>query len=119
MAALFHGRHWTEIPSNEIPIEGSFLFYFEPEAFRFYLPAFMRAVLYDFDRLDTLPTDILSALTRDEEKTTLPRMRAFGLFSAAQKHATRRFLEFVRDEHDDDIFLPLCADTALEGYWAK
>jgi hypothetical protein len=114
---LFRGRHWREIPPSDIPHEGSLLYNLQPEAFRFYLPAFMRAVVLDYERLDTLPDDLVSALTyRGNDRSH--NVQAFRLFSPGQKAAVRRFLEYIRDEHIEEQFLPFSAEMALEKYWA-
>jgi hypothetical protein len=115
--AFFRGRHWNEIPPSEIPQEGSLLFHLQPEAFRFYLPAFMRAVVLDYKRTDTLPEDVIGVLTYQDNEGSF-QIRAFRLFSTEQKAAVRRFLEYVRDEHIEDQILPFLAEMALEKYWA-
>ena len=115
--AFFRGRHWQEIPLSEVPQEGSFLYHLQPEAFRFYLPAFMRAVVLDYQRLDTLPDDLVSVLTNRGDERSF-NVRAFRLFSPGQKAAVRRFLEYVRDAHIEEASLPFAAEMALEKYWA-
>lgn len=117
-SAFFRGRHWNEIPPDEIPQEGSLLYHLTPEAFRFYLPAFMKAVVFNYERLDTLPEDLVSALTHKGDERAYA-LRAFRLFTPGQKAAVRRFLEYIRDEHIEEQHLPFAAEMALEKYWAK
>lgn len=116
--AFFRGRHWRDIPSSEIPWEGSFLYHLSPGAFRFYLPAFMRAVIEDYPRLDTLPIDLVSVLTPGTDRSA-SWVRTLDLFSASQTRAVQRFLEYIRDRHRDEQMLPFFAEMALEKYWSR
>lgn len=65
---LFSGRRWQDLTPLNLYGQAEALF-FTPRAFRFFLPAFVRASLLDPERADLIPDAILASLVppgRDE-----------------------------------------------------
>lgn len=62
----FRGEHWRDIPLNLIFTHQMGLAFFTREAFRFYLPAFMRAILLRPNEGYRLSSNLLAHLTPAE-----------------------------------------------------
>jgi hypothetical protein len=56
VAELLGGRHWRELDADDLMYQHDALAFLSPEDFRFYLPAFVRFALLDFDAADLIPT---------------------------------------------------------------
>jgi hypothetical protein len=57
------GRHWRDLPFETLYAVRSSLSFLSPEGYRFYLPAFMRTAIVDYDRADVLPSSVIGSLT--------------------------------------------------------
>jgi hypothetical protein len=62
--AKFRRRHWRNLSNEDLAGEADSLCFLTPEAFRFYLPAFIRAALLDPLGADLIPDSILSKFAR-------------------------------------------------------
>ena len=97
------------------------LTFMSPEAFRYYLPAFLLVVAEHFGEVDVLVQTVISSITprRDQSDRTLVefvRKRLEG-FTLEQRQAIRLFLEYMKREHGQEyLFGEL--DAALE-HWKK
>jgi len=58
----FRSRHWRDFDLAELVEHVDALSFFTPEAFRFYLPAFVRASIQDYLGSDQIPQRVLWAL---------------------------------------------------------
>ncbi|MEO8393155.1 MAG: DUF6714 family protein [Chloroflexota bacterium] len=58
----FTGKHWGEITGDLLFKQRECLSYLTPEAFRFYIPSYMLAVLLHPDKVDTLMDRIVTDL---------------------------------------------------------
>jgi hypothetical protein len=81
----FRGRHWRDLPVGVLSGEADSIVFFTPEAFRFYLPAFIRSCLLDPIGADLIPEAILSILTRGEDPAASPERQEERL-KAAHDH---------------------------------
>lgn len=63
----FRGRHWRDLNVGDLLGEADSLAYFTPEAFRFFLPAFIRISLLDPEAADLIPDAILWSLAQPED----------------------------------------------------
>jgi hypothetical protein len=121
--AAFKGLHWREVPLEVLNCHQSALSFFSPEAFRFYLPAFMLASL----GVPRWPSDLLPAgvgiknaviwsLDPPKEMSWKPRsdptvawfLERMSGFNPEQKAAIRTFLSFAGSRD---------AKVALARYW--
>jgi hypothetical protein len=88
---------------------------FSPEAFRYYLPAFMIWSLAHVDTIEYAPEGTIRALDPGTEEDDLYRFQVskFALFSDGQVRAVVRFLETVSGHPS----LGTLADAALAHHW--
>ncbi len=59
----FRGKSWQHLSVNQLTYHHVDLPVLTPEAFRFYLPAFMTAVLQHHDHVGTMPINVIHSLT--------------------------------------------------------
>lgn len=67
----FRNKTWQSLPNNFMFEERSALFFFSPEGFHYYLPAFMIFSLHDFISADDIPDTIVRMLTLPTETDTI------------------------------------------------
>lgn len=115
--ALFRGKHWREVSLDLLLSHTECIWHLTPEAFRFYVPAFLLASLDDDP--DTVYESTLYSLT--------PPPRGIGSqeefndrvqgFDVAQGRAIKAALEFYRSGYDDADAAGSLPSHALEDYW--
>ena len=127
VADHFRGTSWQDVDLAFLRKYGEHadvsvaLTFMSPEAFRYYLPAFLLVVAERFGEADLLVKTVISSLTprRDQSNRALVefvRKRLEG-FTPEQREAIRLFLEYVKREHGQEyLFGEL--DAALE-HWKK
>jgi hypothetical protein len=104
--ALFAGRHWREMPLETVLHHPEALSAFTPEAFRFFLPAFLLAALFHFDEADVLPESIVSGFRRPRHSYDETRQRErLQILTPDQTRAICGFIDFLEQEHGEG-FLP-------------
>ena len=88
---------------------------FSPEAFRYYLPAYLKWTLHNLDSPEYASESILLALDPATDKEMLHEFRKskFALFDKAQAAAVKQFL-LALAEHP---YLGEFAQSALVNYW--
>jgi hypothetical protein len=124
---LFRGRHWKDIPLETIFRERGELSFFTPEAYRFFLPAFMRATLLHYIEMDTLSGNLISHLSpkHGDSDSGLHNLfiRMNNGFSRTEQKAILAFLEsylqLFPEEYsvEDRVYRPML-DRAIE-YWKE
>ena len=82
--AKFAGRHWRELGIDDLEGEADALAFFTPEAFDFYLPAFIRAAVLHPIRADLIPDAIVGAVGGWRRRRWSPERRA-ALLRAARR----------------------------------
>lgn len=112
----FRGQTWLDADVELLRRNVEALSFFTPEAFRYYLPAFLRAALLEPRRADIIPQFVCLSLTPPKDDG--PQLRRFRkqmhLFSSDQKDAIRSFLTYAQ-EH-----LALAeARQALHRFWSR
>jgi hypothetical protein len=101
---------WTKVPDDLINSHSASLSYFDAGAMHFYLPAFMRFTLRNYQKSSS-PSICCTVFALDEDCEKLP------LLTTPQKEAVKQFLEFMasqdvlRNERND-------AKRALE-FWLR
>ena len=91
----FKGKHWEEITLETLILNRDHLPWFTPKAYRFYLPAFLIAVILHYEEVDVLSDNTLFSLTpvdSDDPWNSRFIERVTG-FDPTQKDVIRRFLE--------------------------
>ena len=101
----FKGKHWRTLPLSVLRYNHQSLFFFTPAAYRFYLPAYLRATALSYGRAGNIPGSVVFSLTAPE--TPGAEMDAFLStmtgFDAAQRSAITSFLEFMIKAHSEDF----------------
>jgi len=73
--AAFAGRDWREIQLDTLNEHRSALAFLSAAAYAAYLPAFLKASVTDYDRVDIIPNDVIATLTAPSE-LDLDRIKA-------------------------------------------
>jgi hypothetical protein len=104
IAAEFRGRHWREVPLENLARYSATLCFLTPEAYRFYLPAYLRTVIglsrEDMQRVPRagdLEQEILFSLTpaTDIPYSTDHTHQRIDPLDREQKAAVRAFLHWI------------------------
>jgi len=88
----FAGKHWSELSQETLIRESSALAFLTPEAFRFYLPAYLSNVVRDFDESDALPETSVYYLTLPVEADSLINLNCIQQQSNETKLEVSQFL---------------------------
>jgi hypothetical protein len=108
--------HWAKVPDEMIEWHANSLAFLSPEAYRFYLPAF---ILYTLQKPEAtspvLPYLIYDLLATAEGKRACHRRR-IAVMSPEQKRAVLDFLKYVRDELKDVMCVQEAA-AAIAIHW--
>lgn len=70
----FVAKHWSELTLETLVRENSALSFLTPEAFRFYLPAYLSIVIQEFEKTDVLPEVTVQYLTLPVEADDLSKL---------------------------------------------
>src|SRR5258706_231926 len=105
VADAFRGRHWSDLPMSFLRSNADSIFFFTPEAYRFYLPAYLLAAIRSFREADIIPDNIVHSLTLPA--TERPGRQRFEArvqeFNEQQRLAIKKFLKFLSSEHARDF----------------
>lgn len=117
----FRGKHWKDMGLEFLSRFRESLCLLSPEAFWFYLPAYMMVSLDHFDEADIIPESIIYNLTPPtREHANIYEMKHFlgriEGFTEAQKKAIRSFIKFVRSR-SPETFHDSENTTALMTFW--
>lgn len=58
----FQGQHWRDVPMTILIRQYAALFFFTPQAYRHYLPAYMRATVTAYDAVDMVSDSVVFSL---------------------------------------------------------
>lgn len=96
---------WQDVPRELLLQERDALPLFEPQGFRFYLPAYMLFTIEDYDGADTIPESIVYLLTLPEAGTEFYEFvrERLALFSEEERQAILHFLEYLEMYHAEDF----------------
>lgn len=79
--AAFRGHSWRKLPVSVLAREDSALAFFTPEAFRYYLPAYLLATLQHPDEVGVVPSNVVSRLTLRQASDVEEQVQALGRLS--------------------------------------
>ena len=121
---FFKGKHWRDINLEWLNREYSqdpsaCLGFMTPQAFRYYLPAYLLISIDNFTESDVIPEATVWKLTAPEHAgSDMDRFmeRMEGL-TKKQVQAIRTFLEFWKAEHVQDHESRNDSVIALQRYW--
>jgi hypothetical protein len=132
IAAAFRGRHWRELSLDTLLYHHAALFFFTPEAYLYYLPAYLLASALLYHEADVIPGTLVFSLTPPDQRNitigpvvinqTPPKQTDIDDYqqilercTPQQGQAIRRFLEFMKAnyaENDPNGYL----DRALASF---
>lgn len=107
IATAFKDKHWKDIPLDLLRYHSAALSFFTPEAYSFFLPAYLLATLDDYFEADVIPGSVIFSLIPPTDPQDvaiygeLSRRRLQAL-RPEQREAIRSFLEFLKREHPED-----------------
>ena len=118
VAAFYRGRRWQQVTAADLAEHQESIHFLSPEAFRYYLPAYLKAAVTDYQDADLVPEILVSALTppADAALQSYFEQRAQPL-SVEQAGVVRAVLEFLQRVHGEDFFENE-PQQALDAYWA-
>lgn len=102
-------ENWQDVSRELLLQERDALPLFEPQGFRFYLPAYMLFVLEDYEGADMIPESIVHSLTLPDAGTELYEFvrERLVLFNEEQRKAVLHFLEYLERCYAED-FTDIC-----------
>ncbi len=106
IAAFFSGKRWQELTIIELRRYSAALSFLQPEAFRYFLPAFMRAELIDPASADVIGQSIVYKFAEPEAFWAATYEQRLALFSAAEKRVILEFLDYMQTTYgqfEDDV----------------
>lgn len=119
------GVHWRDLPFEVIFRQRGELPFLMPSGWRFYLPAFMRATLQQYDEVDTLSENLIGLLSpRERNDEAFQRfVRKNSNFSFKERQAILAFLESYTqlnryEAYGENLIDRPLLDAAIE-YWRK
>jgi hypothetical protein len=119
----FCGKHWRELSIDTINYHRDDLPFFTPEAFCFYLPAFLIAsVSFPIEVIDVLPDNLMLVLTPDREnhETDAKLTTIVNRLTPQQKMVILDFLEWFTNKYvpDEIKFLDPISERATK-FWKE
>jgi hypothetical protein len=114
---LTDGRGWRDVPSKIIDTNNASLCFFSPQAFQYYLPAYLIWVLWNYRTSGSFTVDsTIYSLNPESGDTRRFVLSKFSLLAKPQRMAITAFLEFMRD-HSDGHADAEAAEDALDSWW--
>jgi len=110
--------HWANVPDSVIEWHANRLAFLSPEAYRFYLPAFISYSLEKPESSEPVLPFLVYNLMETAERKRDCYQRRIALFTPEQKSVVLDFLNFVRDDLKDAMCLRE-ASIAIEWYWGR
>ena len=115
------GKHWKDIPLEMLRVDSRIL-YLSPKALRFYLPAYLIAIISNPDEMDILVGDIVRFLSPTEQSLwkneTIPYLPPF---EPKEKAAIKAFFDAYKQLFPDGgwSYNPRSCGTLERGiaYW--
>lgn len=109
----FVNKQWRDIPVEVLTY--SSLYFFTPEGFQFFLPAFLLAGL-DEENADLRQSLVMSLAPGEDATERENFQRRIGLCTKEQRAAIRQFLQTVADIYSDN-FTRRPAALNPNGFW--
>ncbi len=100
VAAVFKGHHWKEMRVNILQPQSEAIFFFTPEAYHFFLPAYLLAMVSDIEEADTIVGSVIFSLLAEGPFAASAEGR-IALLSSEQRAAVRAVLEFAKQQQGD------------------
>jgi hypothetical protein len=96
----FKGKSGQEVQLPTLKYHHQALFFFTPEAYCYYLPAYMRVSVSNFKEAGNIPfTTIFTLALPEDDVEKKDFFLRISKFTIDQKFLIREFLEFMESEH--------------------
>jgi hypothetical protein len=112
----FAGRTWKSLTLEFLRRHTLAIFLMTPEAFRYYLPAYMSVSITNPDEADVIPETLVSALNPSAKVDEAYKTARLTAFDAAQKRVIASFLGFLAEHYGEEEFPGL---GAIQAFYAK
>jgi hypothetical protein len=112
---VFSGKHWKQLTADTIDYHHDILPIISPEAFRFYLPAYLIFTLDNFSSDSNAVDHTVFGLCPPRPQNPLFEhfVSRMNVLTLEQKRAVKSFLELVKPEYKKEV------SHALKVYWIK
>ncbi|MBC8100889.1 MAG: hypothetical protein H7Y11_15725 [Armatimonadetes bacterium] len=120
IAQALQGKHWKSLTNQELRYHAASLSFFTPQAFCFYLPAYMIASITGYKLTDILTQSLVGNLTMPTKpEASIARFLAnVAPLSTMQSKAVLDYLEYTRATHGED-FSDRSINRAINRYWNR
>ena len=98
-ADYFQGRGWDGHDAKSLRAHEAAMCFFTPEAFRYYLPAFMLAELEAPEVADILGEYVVYQFGRPEPIWESEYSKRLALFTTTEKRAILAFIQYMQDKY--------------------
>jgi len=120
IADVFRGKKWNEILLDDLRRHHKAVFFFTPEAYRYYLPAYLRATLQHYKRAGTIPFTVVFSLTppQGQGNELVKFQHKMEEFTKEQQNVIKEFLKYLSEIHHASLD-ESPPQIALNRYWGK
>lgn len=95
----FTGRDWDGHNPHQIRLQQAALSFFTPQAFRYYLPAFMLAELKDHEAADVVGEYVVYKFGPPEDYWRPFHQARLELLAQEEKHAVLTFIRYMQEKY--------------------
>ena len=99
VSEYFQGKSWEGNDVSDLRYHSVALSLFEPEAFRYYLPAFMLAELEDPETADIIGESIVFHFSQPEKFCEESYEKRLSLFTSIEKEAILEFIDYMEAKY--------------------
>jgi len=99
VSEFFAGKQWENLNAPDLRKHDVALSFFEPEAFRYFLPAFMLAELSDPETADVIGESIVFHFSKPKEFWIESYEKRISLFTRNEKEAIVRFIDYMQSTY--------------------
>jgi hypothetical protein len=99
----FAFKRWTSLSTPFLRWHADSIFFFTANAFAYYLPAYMRASITDYENSDIVTHNLLGALTRPSKEPIATFQMRVAIFNAGQKRLIKTYFEILINERSQDF----------------
>ena len=96
----FSNTKWNEHSAKNLRIHEAAMCFFTPEAFRYYLPAYMLAELHDPEEADILGEYVVYQFSMPDKNWDGILKERLSLFSSEEKNAILEFIKYMQNVYD-------------------
>jgi len=125
VADYFSDKKWQDITVRSLRADyigdaSACLVFMTPQAFRFYLPAYLLICIDEYNEADVIYDSTITRLIKSTEPTEATKFDdRFVTMALGQKQAIAAFLLQMHLLHDNKDRVEECARRALDSYWSS